>query len=78
MDEARIAAFVEHVARPLTEDARLILDRIKELNIGLTQENVRKVCLMLGLWHITGELIRAATYIGITWIVCQTLRVLVF
>ena len=73
MNDERLAAFIEYVIRPLSDDWRQILDRIKGLNIGLTQESVRKICFSLGIWHLIGELIRATSYILIVWIVCQTL-----
>ena len=70
----RIGAFVEYVAQPLTEDIRLILEQLRSLNIGLTQETIKSTCFALGLWHLAGELIRAASYIIITWILCQTVH----
>ena len=73
MDEARIAAFTEYVLRPLSEDWRLILEQVKSLNIGLTQETIKETCFALGLWHLAGEVIRAACYITVTLIVCQTI-----
>ena len=73
MDETRIAAFVEYVVRPLSEDWRLILEQIKSLNIGLTQDTIKQTCVAIGLWHLTGEMIRASCYIIITWIICQTI-----
>lgn len=76
MDETRLAAFVEYVLRPLSEDWRLILEQLKSLNIGLTQETIRKTCIALGCYHLLGEVIRAMCYIVITWIVCQTVQLL--
>ena len=71
----QIAAFTEYVARPMTEDIRLILDRVKELNLPITEEMVKKTAIAIGIWHIIGELIRAVTYVAITWIICQTVMV---
>lgn len=74
MDESRIAAFVEYVLRPLSEDWRLILEQLKSLNIGITQQTVKQTCFALGLWHLVSECIRALCYIIITWIACQTIQ----
>ena len=73
MTPERIGAFIEYVMRPLTEDVKLILEQVKSLNIGLTQETIKETCFALGLWHLGGEVIRAVCYILITWIVCQTI-----
>ena len=75
MDETRIAAFCEYVLRPLSEDWRLILEQLKSLNIGITQDTIKETCFALGLWHLTGEIIRAITYILITIVICQTIRI---
>lgn len=74
--DTRIAAFFEYVLRPLTEDIRLILEQLKYLNIGITQDTIKKTTFALGLWHLCGELIRAASYIAVTWVICQTVQVI--
>jgi hypothetical protein len=71
MNEQRIAAFVEYVLRPLSEDWRVILEQVKSLDIGLTQETIKVTAFALGLWHLGGEIIRAVSYILITWLICQ-------
>ena len=71
MLDARIQAFVEYVLRPLSEDWRQILEELRSLNIGLTAETVKDVAFALGLWHLTGELIRACSYVAIAWLVCH-------
>lgn len=71
MSADRVAAFVEYVVRPLVEDWRVILEQVKSLNIGLTQETIKETCFALGLWHLTGEVIRAVSYVVIVWMVCQ-------
>ena len=71
MTPERIGAFVEYVMRPMSEDWRQILDQLKSLNIGITQETIKEVTFALGLWHLTGEVIRAATYVVVVWMVCQ-------
>ena len=75
MDETRIAAFTEYVLRPLSDDWRAILDQVKSLNIGLTQNTIKDTCFALGLWHLTGEIIRAVTYVLITLIICHTIQI---
>lgn len=72
MNEQRLAAFVEYVLRPLSEDWRLILDQVKSLNIGLTQRTIKDTAFALGLWHLGGECIRAVSYIVVTYLVCHT------
>ena len=71
----RIGAFVEYVARPLTEDIRIIFERAKDLNLPISEKLIKQVGLSLGLWHLTGEIIRAISYAAITWIVCETVIV---
>lgn len=68
-----MAAFVEYVIRPMSEDWKIILEQAKQLNLPLTESLLKKLTLAFGLWHLTGEILRALTYIGIAWIVCQTL-----
>lgn len=69
--DTRVGAFVEYVLRPLTEDIRHILEEVRSLNIGVTQQTVKEVTFALGLWHLTGEVIRAVSYVVIVWMVCQ-------
>ena len=71
LNEERVGAFVEYVLRPLSEDWRAILDQLKSLNIGITQQTVKEVTFALGLWHLTGELLRAVTYIVVVMLVCN-------
>lgn len=73
-DQQRIAAFVEYVIRPLSEDWRLIFEKAKELNLPITERLVKDVTFAVGLWHLTGEVLRAGTYIVIVALVCQLLR----
>ena len=72
-ETARVAAFVEYVLRPLSEDWKLILEQLKSLNIGITQNTIKQITFGLGLWHLFGEIIRGLTYITIVWLVCQVL-----
>ena len=71
MNPERIGAFLEYVMRPMAEDWRAILDQLKSLNIGITQQTVKEVTFALGLWHLTGELLRAVTYIVVVMLVCN-------
>ena len=71
MNPERIGAFIEYVMRPLSEDWRAILDQLKSLNIGITQQTVKEVTFALGLWHLTGEVVRAVTYIVVVGMVCH-------
>ena len=72
--DTRVAAFIEYVARPLTEDIRLILEQLKSLNLGITDQAIKDAVIGLGRWHLVGELIRAGTYIIVTWLICLTVR----
>ena len=72
MLDTRIAAFVEYVARPLVADIRGIVDEFKTLNVAVSEAMLLKIAIALGLWHITGEVIRALCYVAITWIICGT------
>ena len=71
LNEERVGAFVEYVLRPLSEDWRAILDQLKSLNIGITQQTVKEVTFALGLWHLAGEVVRAVTYIVVVMLVCN-------
>ena len=71
MSLERWGAFLEYVIRPMSEDWRQILDQLKSLNIGITQQTVKEVTFALGLWHLGGEVLRAVTYIVVVWMVCQ-------
>ena len=69
-----MGAFVEYVVRPMTEDIKAILDQLVALNIGISQQTIRRVALAMGCWHLLGEVIRAVSYIIIVWMVCGLLR----
>ena len=70
----RLAAFVEYTLRPLSEDWRMILDRIHELDLPITPQLIERTAMALGLWHVVGEVIRAFSYITITWIIASVCR----
>lgn len=71
--DTRVAAFTEYVLRPMTADILQILEQLRSLNIGLTQDTIKQLTLTLGLWHLLGELIRACSYLAVTWIICQSI-----
>ena len=71
MNLERIGAFLEYVMRPMVEDWRAILEQLKSLNIGITQQTVKEVTFALGLWHLAGEVVRAVTYIVVVMLVCN-------
>ena len=72
--DTRVAAFAEYVLRPLTDDIRQILEQLRSLNIGITQQTVKEVTMALGLWHLAGEVIRAISYVVIVWLVCRVVQ----
>ena len=74
MNEQRIAAFVEYVLRPLSEDWRIILEQVKALDFPITSGLIQQTAMALGLWHLFGEVIRAISYVAVTWIICQTVQ----
>ena len=72
----RVAVFTEYVVRPMSEDWRLILEKIQELHLPITPDLIQRTAVALGLWHVIGEIIRAVSYIAVTLIICQTVRCL--
>ena len=74
MNEQRIAAFVEYVLRPLSEDWRIIIEKVKELDFPITPGLIQRTAMALGLWHMCGEVIRAISYVAVTWLICQTVQ----
>lgn len=64
-------AFVEYVVRPMTEDWRLILDRMVELKLVPTQENLKAIGKQIAMAHVVSECVRAAVAITIAWLVCR-------
>jgi hypothetical protein len=71
----RIKAFVEYVLRPLSEDWRIILEKVKELDLPLTEESLTQCMETLGKYHLAMELLRSITYILITFLVCRAVIV---
>lgn len=74
MNLERIGAFVEYVVRPLSEDWRQILEQLRSLNIGITQQTIKEMTVALGVWHLAGEVIRAVSYVVIVWLVCRVVQ----
>lgn len=71
--ETRLAAFVEYVVRPMSEDWRRILEQMVALQVPLTPDLIKWMAWTLGIWHLLGELIRAFCYLGVTWLICQVI-----
>lgn len=74
--DTRLAAFVEYVVRPLSDDWRQILEQLNKLQLPLTESFLKHSLFYLGCWHLAGECIRAVSYIVVTTIICRTLLVL--
>ena len=72
----KIQAFLEYVIRPLTDDIRQILEKLKELNLPISEKLITDTLNSLIYTHITTEIIRWITYVTITSIVCYTVVVL--
>jgi hypothetical protein len=67
----RWGAFAEYVLRPLSEDWRIILEKVRELDLPITPDLIQRTAIAIGLWHVIGEIIRAASYVAVTWVICQ-------
>ena len=65
MDSRAIGAFVEHVGRPLMEDARVLMETLQKLNLPLSERLIKRTCFYLGAMSLLKELIRSFTYIVI-------------
>ena len=72
MTPERMGAFVEYILRPICEDVRLICEKLKELNLPLDEEDIRRTVILLGRYHLLGEYLRAMCYVTVTAIVCWT------
>ena len=72
MTPERIGAFVEYILRPICEDIRVVCEKLKELNLPLSEETVRRTVILHGRYHLIGELIRAVCYLSISALVCLT------
>ena len=70
MTPERIGVFVEYVCRPMVADLKDILTKAEGV---ISKEDAKLIIASMALWHVTGEVIRAFTYITITWIICQHL-----
>ena len=75
MNETRYAAFIEYIIRPMSEDIRLIMEKLVELKLPITPDLIKGTAIALGLWHLCGEIIRACSYIAVTWIICEAVKV---
>ena len=72
MDPKQLAAFAEYVVRPLSEDWRKILEELRALQLPITPQEIRRLAVWLGCWHLLVELLRAVTYVTIAVVVCHT------
>ena len=72
MTPERIGAFVEYILRPICEDIRIICEKLKELNLPLSEETIRRSIVLLGRYHLLGECIRAVCYVVICGMICWT------
>ena len=70
MEVERIGAFVEYVCRPMVADLREILAKAEGV---ISKDDAKLILTSMALWHVVGEIIRAFTYITITWIICRTI-----
>lgn len=71
MNVERMGAFVEYCVKPITDDVREILERGERLGLFSDPAVIKKAVLLLGVAHFLSELIRAGTYIVITWLICE-------
>ena len=69
--DARLAAFVEYVCRPMVEDIRLILDQCKSLNVTVTPKVAKDIIVWLGIWHLAVEGMRMLTYVLVTGLIVE-------
>lgn len=72
MTPERIGSIVEFLVRPLVEDIRVILEKLKELNFPLSERVVKDTVDTCIFGIVITELLRALTYLAITVIVCVT------
>ena len=56
----------------MAEDIRIILEKANALNLPLSESLIKQVGTGLAISHLAGEIIRGLTYISITWVICQT------
>lgn len=68
----RVGAIAEYVMRPLVEDVRVILEKLKELNFPLSERVVKDTVDSCIFGIVIAEFMRMITYITITVIVCVT------
>lgn len=72
MSPVRIAAFVEHVLRPLTDDLKQILAQLSTLGFQYDSETFMAVARQVAFCHLGLEVFRSAVSIILTSIVCWT------
>ena len=72
MSPIRIAAFVEYVLRPLTDDLKQILEQLNKLGFHYDPETLNSVARHLMLCHLGLELLRNVVYLIMTGLICWT------
>ena len=68
----QVAAFMEYVLRPMSDDIKTIISDLKDLDLPLTEDLIRQIVKTCLATHIILELIKWAVYVTVTWMVCQT------
>ena len=72
MSPVRLAAFVEYVARPLTDDLKQILEQLNTLGFRYDSEVLLTAARQLILCHIGLEVLRNVVYLLMTSLICWT------
>lgn len=72
MSPLRIAAFVEYVVRPLTDDLKQILEQLNKLGFRYDTETILNMVRHLVICHIGLELLRSSVYLLMAGLVCWT------
>lgn len=67
-----MAAFVEYVLRPLTDDLKQILEQLGKLGFAWDARALMSVTQCLVLCHIGMELFRNVVYLLMTGAICWT------
>ena len=72
MSPIRLAAFVEYVARPLTDDLKQILEQLNKLGFRYDSQTLLTAAKHLVICHVGLELMRNILYLLMTGMVCWT------
>ena len=71
MDTKQLGAFAEYTLRPMVEDLRELLEKLKELNLPLSEALIRKIAYALAIGHFIEQVIQAAMYVIVTGVICH-------